>query len=581
MRKFTKGLLLTFVASAMSVSVSAQDAIQGYFRIINAGYLEARGTGVMNVTSPTTAQPRVTKRNAITMPGTVMYLNAEKLGEADPQRDYVDVSENDLNVINLRSQAVDAQAFVYGNMVDVLRRGFTGGLIYANGHEGWGLTTAEINQAIEEMFQFMKMYLEPTTDSKGNKAYYLKSTTPDPRPLANILIQKGKVQESESLTQDLWNMLYNGVESYCTENQDEQLWNEWDFFFNYEIGDNRNRIHMGHTYYLIGGIVKTNFVAHTQNHDMGRVENEFISFANKNTVDYPYTGYTPEIEIAGDFSKWYLEEIVPGTETNSTNYFAVNGFVKGLDNHYYSTIYVDFPMQIVQNGASVAQEGNTVRVWGIPNGPAIGQFGSTEPDAWDNVGYVTTIEYTDIVPARTPVVVECKTTSYVNNLLQPVGDPVEADRNKSIQEETDRSFLRGIFFEEDYEMGRVASDEDQFTYHIRPINEDGSLDLGTKVNRKVVRVFNSGKNSLNPLGFFKHSGDHLVPNRAFMILDENQAYSNVVILDPETYQNMVDGIVDVKAVETEKAEIYDIQGRQVSNPTKGLYIVNGKKVVIK
>jgi hypothetical protein len=28
------------------------------------------------------------------------------------------------------------------------------------------------------------------------------------------------------------------------------------------------------------------------------------------------------------------------------------------------------------------------------------------------------------------------------------------------------------------------------------------------------------------------------------------------------------------------AEVYDLQGRQVTNPTKGLYIVNGKKVFI-
>jgi hypothetical protein len=27
--------------------------------------------------------------------------------------------------------------------------------------------------------------------------------------------------------------------------------------------------------------------------------------------------------------------------------------------------------------------------------------------------------------------------------------------------------------------------------------------------------------------------------------------------------------------------IYDLQGRRVSNPTKGLYIVNGKKVIVK
>ena len=32
---------------------------------------------------------------------------------------------------------------------------------------------------------------------------------------------------------------------------------------------------------------------------------------------------------------------------------------------------------------------------------------------------------------------------------------------------------------------------------------------------------------------------------------------------------------------TVNSEVYDLQGRKVAHPTKGLYIVNGKKVVIK
>ena len=63
MRKFTKGLLLTFVATAMSVGVNGQD-FDGYYRDINVGYLNARGTGVMNVTSPTTAQPQAKEVDA-------------------------------------------------------------------------------------------------------------------------------------------------------------------------------------------------------------------------------------------------------------------------------------------------------------------------------------------------------------------------------------------------------------------------------------------------------------------------------------------------------------------------------------
>ena len=34
-------------------------------------------------------------------------------------------------------------------------------------------------------------------------------------------------------------------------------------------------------------------------------------------------------------------------------------------------------------------------------------------------------------------------------------------------------------------------------------------------------------------------------------------------------------------MEEVRGDFFDLQGRKVANPTKGLYIVNGKKVVIK
>lgn len=568
MRKFTKGLLLTFVATAMSVGVNGQD-FDGYYRAINVGYLNARGTGVMNVTSPTTAQPQAKEVDAVTMPGTVLYVNAVKANAEDPDRPYIDVTPEDLEVLNLRAQAVDASKAVYGPIVALMKEGFSRGLTYANSHNNWGLSKEEREQILEDMFNLMKMYMEPTTDSQGNEAFYLKSTTPDPTPLANALIEKGVVEDNANLKEDLWNMMYDSVKEYCDEAGDEQFWTEWEYFFEYELSGYTNRIHMGHTYYLIGGHVKTNFNTHTQKFDMGPVNGEFVSFANKNTVDYPTTGYTPEIEIAGDFAKWYIKEIVPGTETDDYNYFALDAFVQGLDGKYYQTIYTDFPMEIVNNGD------NTVRVWGIPEGPKLGTFESVQPNPGDIVGYVTTKEYKGVVPARTPVVVECNSTAHVNNLLNPAGSPVEEDVNKAIQDETDRSFLRGIFFAEDFDGGSTADDADEFIYKIRPIDANGYPEVGTPVGRKYLRVFNRGKNTLNPLGFFKYNGGTVLANRAFMILDDETARANIYIIDEIT------GISEVNAAEVENTQIYDIQGRIVNNPTKGLYIVNGKKMVIK
>ena len=41
------------------------------------------------------------------------------------------------------------------------------------------------------------------------------------------------------------------------------------------------------------------------------------------------------------------------------------------------------------------------------------------------------------------------------------------------------------------------------------------------------------------------------------------------------------GIDKVKAENGKVKTVYDLQGRKVENPTNGVYIINGKKVVIK
>ena len=49
-----------------------------------------------------------------------------------------------------------------------------------------------------------------------------------------------------------------------------------------------------------------------------------------------------------------------------------------------------------------------------------------------------------------------------------------------------------------------------------------------------------------------------------------------IALDEETT-----GIADAKAVKEDAEGMFDLQGRKIAKPTKGLYIVNGKKVVVK
>ena len=66
---------MTFVATAMSLGAYAQ-GVEGYFRVINAG-ANKNGYNVVKVTSETSATLKTTRKDAITLPGTVLYIKAE------------------------------------------------------------------------------------------------------------------------------------------------------------------------------------------------------------------------------------------------------------------------------------------------------------------------------------------------------------------------------------------------------------------------------------------------------------------------------------------------------------------------
>ena len=81
------------------------------------------------------------------------------------------------------------------------------------------------------------------------------------------------------------------------------------------------------------------------------------------------------------------------------------------------------------------------------------------------------------------------------------------------------------------------------------------------------------------IGFYKNTNDFtLRANSAYLPAEavpttDARAF---IALDDETT-----GIADVKAVKEDAEGMFDLQGRKIARPTKGLYIVNGKKVVVK
>ena len=86
-------------------------------------------------------------------------------------------------------------------------------------------------------------------------------------------------------------------------------------------------------------------------------------------------------------------------------------------------------------------------------------------------------------------------------------------------------------------------------------------------------------NAGNPI-FKKSSGGTLAAGKAY--LDLSGASAPVLNVTFETGEGNSTGVNDVRSkMEEGRGEFYNLNGQRVAQPTKGLYIVNGKKVLVK
>ena len=87
-------------------------------------------------------------------------------------------------------------------------------------------------------------------------------------------------------------------------------------------------------------------------------------------------------------------------------------------------------------------------------------------------------------------------------------------------------------------------------------------------------------NGVGDVQFTKATSGSIAAGKAYLKVAQSggaPAFFNVVFADMETT-----GINDVRSKMADvRGDIFDLQGRKVANPTKGLYIVNGKKVMVK
>ena len=114
-------------------------------------------------------------------------------------------------------------------------------------------------------------------------------------------------------------------------------------------------------------------------------------------------------------------------------------------------------------------------------------------------------------------------------------------------------------------------------FNILSTTTDGTSDLlgitaaeSVDANSKLVL----GKNG-DDWGIYKYSGTTLGGFKAYMNMPAIPVKGFVFSKDN------VDAIANLLNGEQHTKEVYDLSGRQICNPTRGLYIVNGKKVIVK
>ena len=539
--------VLTLVLGFFSVAASAQAPAtvtkpdDGYYRIVNARQ-RTDGKQYVFVTGKIAAQPNATKVEATILPGTVIHL---KTATSKTNADWLDVT-------TLRSQGVDVINGYLNPAIDKVEKALKDKLNEKLGAFFGSIASGLFNTSVIGQWD-LKMHLKPVT-TDGRTAYYAFATVPSMQPICDFW-HTYRLAAGNALNS------YPNLKSALEANNPDKVWDEVlklalakiesSPYAGTDIANvvkryiNADRINQGQTYYLMSGGLKKITVANKAfdpANPTGTSHNEYdgtlpkFDFVNNNTTDQ---WFGPELPVVKDAAMWILEKV------DDTNYFGVKPStnMRGRDGKYYTTLYVDFPFQIKGDVKAYTIEGVEAK----------------NADGYYFAKVKKLAQQGDVVPAQTAVVLECNSTNPADNQLLPTGDEKPKQSNNR---------LCGTFFGSAIN-GLTVKDGAGNDYNVTHDN---------------IRAFNiNTADSRNPIGFYKVKSNvtNIPGNKAFLVLTNAEAQAKGFVLEFEDGGTTGIETIESSKNSTEDGVYYDLQGRRVENPTRGVYIVNGKKVVIK
>ena len=109
------------------------------------------------------------------------------------------------------------------------------------------------------------------------------------------------------------------------------------------------------------------------------------------------------------------------------------------------------------------------------------------------------------------------------------------------------------------------------------------VDLRTKKSELGTGTFYVLSKKSGQFGFFEYTGAYIPARKAYLLLDSQVATNGLtMVFDDEGETTAISDALRLNDKgQMTNDNFYDLQGRKIEKPTKGLYIVNGRKVVVK
>ena len=249
-------------------------------------------------------------------------------------------------------------------------------------------------------------------------------------------------------------------------------------------------------------------------------EGKYLTDPERSSRAFAYLGTTG----SGDYRIWIAEPI-----DLEDNYLAVTPTITA-NGKYYAPYYVGFAIS-------------------FPSTNIKAQYISKIVGEYAVMSDITS----DVVPASTPILIECASNEETDNKLNVL---------KSNTTFSGTNLLKGVYF----------------NYDERPKSKDARKAYDPQTMR-VLGLTSEGK-----LGYITADIDYLPANQSYLVVPAGTAKELTIVTEAE----YIAGINNIKVENRNNAPVYDLNGKKVSETNasihslpQGIYISGGKKIKIK